>query len=59
MPVSSQPRGGHRMSAEVRGSGGIPPTLIKIDSNGCLVFCDGARTTFLWTAIELFFCLLF
>lgn len=53
MPVSSQPSEGHLMSEEVRGSGGIPPQLIKKNFNGSLVFVLADRT-FLWTQIKLF-----
>lgn len=49
MPVSSQPSKGHLMSEEVRGSGGIPPQLIKKNCHGVL-----ADTTFLWTKMKLF-----
>lgn len=51
MPVSSAPSEGHLMSAEVRGSGGIPPQLINKSSDGSFVLAD---TTFLWTTTELF-----
>lgn len=54
MPVSSQPTEGHLMSAEVRGSGRIPPQLIKRTLEGNLVFVS-ADTTFLWTKMMLFF----
>lgn len=53
MPVSSQPSEGHLMSEEVRGSGRIPPQLIKKNFNGSLVFMLADRT-FLWTEIKLF-----
>lgn len=53
MPVSSQPSEGHLMSEEVRGSGGIPPQLIKKNFNGSLAPVS-ANATFLWTKIKQF-----
>lgn len=41
MPVSSQPAEGHLMSTEVRGSGRIPPQLIKKTLEENVVFVLG------------------